>query len=295
MFDWPGATSPSRPSSSSACPASSSRRPSGPWPIFLLGAMLLGTLQVLADEAPPAEAAMGVPIESLILPAVAAVACLGAIRLVPFGLWLAPALLITWLLVGRTLALEARINAAPEGLTADDRTAVLVTILLVGFLAFTGIAAMVPGGLVQPAADGAAAAGDEPAGPRRRRRDRRVPARLPGGLAAGRQPARCALERPDLRGRHRHRGRRAAGDGDPAAHRAGPADPALLPLGRVRRLGAVPAARRRLALADRPARRSWASRSSPGTCSCAAEARLDPRASSSPRAFDDSTRPVLQD
>ena len=32
----------------------------------------------------------------------------------------------------------------------------LVTILLVGFLAFTGIAAMVPGGLVQPAADGAA-------------------------------------------------------------------------------------------------------------------------------------------
>ena len=124
--------------------------------IFLLGAMLLGTLQVLADEASPADAAMGVPIESLILPAVAAVACLGAIRLVPFGLWLAPALLITWLLVGRTLALEARINAAPEGLTADDRTAVLVTILLVGFLAFTGIAAMVPGGLVQPATDGAA-------------------------------------------------------------------------------------------------------------------------------------------
>ena len=95
---------------------------------------------------------MGVPIESLILPAVAAVACLGAIRLVPFGLWLAPALVITWLLVGRTLALEARINAAPEGLTADDRTAVLVTILLVGFLAFTGVAAMVPGGLVQPVA-----------------------------------------------------------------------------------------------------------------------------------------------
>ena len=124
--------------------------------IFLLGAMLLGTLQVLADEAPPAEAAMGVPVESLILPAVAAVACLGAIRLVPFGLWLAPALLVTWLLVGRTLALEARINAAPEGLTTDDRTAVLVTILLVGFLAFTGVAAMVPGGLVQPAGDGVA-------------------------------------------------------------------------------------------------------------------------------------------
>jgi len=117
---------------------------------FLLGAVLFGTLQVLADEAPPAEADIGVPIESLILPAVAAVACLGAIRLVPFGLWLAPALAITWWLVGRTLALEARINGAPEGLTADDRTAVLVTILVVGFIAFTGVAAMVPGGLARP-------------------------------------------------------------------------------------------------------------------------------------------------
>ena len=42
----------------------------------------------------------GVPIEALILPSVAAVACLGAIRLVPFGLWLAPALVVTWLIVG---------------------------------------------------------------------------------------------------------------------------------------------------------------------------------------------------
>jgi hypothetical protein len=35
-------------------------------------------------------------------------------------------------------------------LSADDRTAVLVTILLVAFIGFTGVAAMVPGGLVQP-------------------------------------------------------------------------------------------------------------------------------------------------
>lgn len=121
---------------------------------LLLGAMLLGVLQVLADEASPAEAASGVPIEALILPAVAAVACLGAIRLVPFGLWLAPALVITWLLVRRTLALEARIQRAPTGLSADDRTAVLVTILLIAFIGFTGVAAMIPGGLVQPFSGG---------------------------------------------------------------------------------------------------------------------------------------------
>lgn len=117
---------------------------------ILLAAILIGALQVLADEAAPAEAAAGVAIEALILPAVAAVACLGAIRLVPFGLWLAPALAITWLLVRRTLALEARIHHARTGLSADDRTAVLVTILLIAFIGFTGVAALVPGGLVQP-------------------------------------------------------------------------------------------------------------------------------------------------
>jgi hypothetical protein len=115
----------------------------------LLGAMILGTLQVLNDEVSPAQALFGVPVESLILPAVAAVACLGAIRLVPFGLWLVPALVITWLIVGRTLALEARIHRSTGGLTAEDRSAVLVTVLLVAFLGFTGVAAMVPGGLVQ--------------------------------------------------------------------------------------------------------------------------------------------------
>ncbi len=115
----------------------------------LLGAMLLGTLQVLHDDAAPATVWFGVPIESVILPSVAAVGCLGAIRLVPFGLWLLPALGVTWLIVGRALALEDRINRGQTGLSAEDRTAVLVTILLVAFLGFTGVAAMVPGGLVQ--------------------------------------------------------------------------------------------------------------------------------------------------
>ena len=115
----------------------------------LLGAMLLGTLQVLTDEVHPSQAWFGIPIESLILPSVAAVACLGAIRLVPFGLWLVPALAITWLIVGRTLTLEVRLTRINERLTSDDRSALLVTILLVAFLGFTGVAAMVPGGLAQ--------------------------------------------------------------------------------------------------------------------------------------------------
>jgi hypothetical protein len=117
---------------------------------LLLAAVVVGALQIMADEASPAEAATGIAVEALILPAVAAVACLGAIRLVPFGLLLVPALGATWLLVRRTLALEARIQHSPTGLSPDDRTAVLVTILLVAFIGFTGVAAMVPGGLVLP-------------------------------------------------------------------------------------------------------------------------------------------------
>ena len=117
---------------------------------LLLGAVVLGALQVLADELAPAEAESGVAIEALILPSVAAVACVGAIRLVPFGLWLVPALAVTWLLVRRALALEARINRATSGLTADDQTAVLVMILLVSFIGFSGVAAMVPGALIGP-------------------------------------------------------------------------------------------------------------------------------------------------
>jgi hypothetical protein len=116
----------------------------------LLAAMLLGTLQVLHDEASPTQVWSGVPIESVILPSVAAVACLGASRLIPVGLWLVLALAVTWLIVGRTLALENRIHhEAGVDLSDDERTALTVTILLVAFLAFTGIAAMVPGGLVE--------------------------------------------------------------------------------------------------------------------------------------------------
>ena len=133
--------------------------PPGVWfvAIFLLGAMILGSLQVLGDEAAHTEShALGIPIESLILPAVAAVACIGAIRLVPFGLGLVPALLITGVIVERCLALEARILAAPGGLDDEGRTTVLVTTLIVAFLAFVGVAATVPGGLAQPGTSGAA-------------------------------------------------------------------------------------------------------------------------------------------
>jgi hypothetical protein len=121
--------------------------------ILLLAGTILATLQVIGDVEGPA-ADRGVPIETLFLPAVAAIGCLGAIRLVPFGLGVVPALLLTGLLIDRTLVVEARIAAAPQGPTADDRSRTLVAMLVVALVAFTGVAAIVPGGI----------AGLEPAG-----------------------------------------------------------------------------------------------------------------------------------
>jgi hypothetical protein len=121
---------------------------------LLLGATLLGTLAVLGSlEAPEAE--RGVPIESLILPAVAAIGCLGAIQLVPIGVWLLPALGATALLVDRTVVLEGRILVSDVGITEEERSSIRVAILLTGFIAFVGVGALVPGGLASAIVSGA--------------------------------------------------------------------------------------------------------------------------------------------
>ena len=114
--------------------------------ILLLAATILGTLQVIGDIDGPASE-RGVPIETLFLPAVAAIGCLGAIRLVPLGVAILPALLLTGVLVDRTLSVEARIAATTEDPDADDRSRVLVAMLVVALVAFTGVAAIVPGGI----------------------------------------------------------------------------------------------------------------------------------------------------
>jgi hypothetical protein len=110
--------------------------------------MLLGTLHVLAaDDEDRLAGGAGIPIESLILPAVAAIGCLGAIQLVPLGLALIPALAATAVLIDRALLLESRLVASDHGPTPDDRSMALVTTLVVALVAFVGVAAIVPGGI----------------------------------------------------------------------------------------------------------------------------------------------------
>ncbi len=117
----------------------------------LLVGVALGALQVLAESEAPAAAA-GVPVESIIMTAVAAFAAFGSIRLVPVGVLLVPALITAAWLIARVLATEVRILGAVTGPSGADRTAILVQALVVGFLGFGGIAALVPGGLPEPGA-----------------------------------------------------------------------------------------------------------------------------------------------
>ena len=118
--------------------------------LFTLGAALCATLEVLGDLAPE-----GVPVESLLGPAVTAIAGIGAIRFVPVGLLVVPALGAVAALLAAAAAVERRILASPSGANAADRTALLGLLLLVGFLAFAGIALVVPGALVEPVAGSA--------------------------------------------------------------------------------------------------------------------------------------------
>jgi len=114
--------------------------------VLMLATVLLGSLQVLGEGEP-----RGVPVESLMLPAVAAFAAVGSLRLVPVGLLLVPALAVAGWVIDRCLALEARLEGATAPPRAEDRARVVTLSVIVAFAAFTGVAAMVPGGLVEPA------------------------------------------------------------------------------------------------------------------------------------------------
>lgn len=130
--------------------------------VAALLAVGFATIEVLAAGDPRASALGGVPVEHVIGPAATVVASVGIVRLIPIGLPFLIALgAVAWLLA-RVLRTEARVLASTGGATAGDRSAILVEALVIGFLGFTGVAALVPGGLVEPgAAGGPALAGSD--------------------------------------------------------------------------------------------------------------------------------------
>jgi hypothetical protein len=121
---------------------------------LVFAAMALGVRQVLLEGA---TGYAPVSIESSLLPAVLAAGAIGAVRLVPIGVALIPAVLVAWLLLDVVTRLEARVFDRPSGTTAEDRTALVLAGLAAGFVAFAGIATFVAGGLSDPSASGGTA------------------------------------------------------------------------------------------------------------------------------------------
>lgn len=90
------------------------------------------------------------PFEALLVPAVLTGGAAAAIHLVPIGLGLVPALAGFALALDRVVALESRLLDQETGATDADRSRVLLAAVVTAFVAFTGIATLVPGGLAEP-------------------------------------------------------------------------------------------------------------------------------------------------
>jgi hypothetical protein len=113
---------------------------------LLVAAVAIGALQVFG-EADATTRARGVPIESLIEPAVLAFSGVIAVRLVPVGLALVPAVAAFAWLLDRSLVIESRLAQATSPASAASRTSVLAITVVAGLAAFGGLAALLPGGM----------------------------------------------------------------------------------------------------------------------------------------------------
>jgi len=116
--------------------------------------IVLGGVGLLSGLESPAR-----PYTSLLLPAVLTSGAAAAVHLVPVGLWLLVGLLGLAVVLDQMLALEIGILAQPKGVSDGDRARVLGAAVGTAFVAFTGVAAVVPGGMPEPTAAVTAGAG----------------------------------------------------------------------------------------------------------------------------------------
>lgn len=123
--------------------------PAGLLPI----AVLLAGLGVLRAAGAPSR-----PYQALLLPAVLSGSAAAALHLVPAGPWLLVAVAAFAIVLDRVLELESRIVLQVSGASESDRSQVLVAAVVTAFLAFTGVAALIPGGMPEPGGSSVAGA-----------------------------------------------------------------------------------------------------------------------------------------
>jgi hypothetical protein len=109
--------------------------------------MVVAGIGVLGGREAPAR-----PWASLLLPAALTGGAAAAIHLVPLGLWVLAALIGFAVVLDRIVALEMGILLQPSVVSEGDRAKVMMAAVGTAFIAFTGVAALVPGGMPEPAA-----------------------------------------------------------------------------------------------------------------------------------------------
>lgn len=124
---------------------------------FLVAALLPLVILVAGAGVLEGDEPRSRPFEALLVPAALTGGAAAALHLVPAGLGLVPALAAFALLFDRVVALEMRLVGQPTGVTEADRSRVLLAAVVTAFIAFTGMAALVPGGLAEPGAASLAA------------------------------------------------------------------------------------------------------------------------------------------
>jgi hypothetical protein len=117
---------------------------------FIVALLLPVALLVVGAAALRSDDVPGRPLESLLVPAVLTGGAGAAMQLVPAGLGLVPAIAAFAFAIDRILALELRLLVQATGTTDADRTRILAAATITAFVAFTGVAALVPGGLPEP-------------------------------------------------------------------------------------------------------------------------------------------------
>jgi hypothetical protein len=117
---------------------------------FLIAGLLPVVVLVAGSSALQSDERPGRPFEALLIPATLTGGTAAAIHLVPAGLALVPALAAFAWGLDRVLAMELRLLTQLTGTTDADRTRILAAAVVTAFIAFTGIAVLVPGGLPEP-------------------------------------------------------------------------------------------------------------------------------------------------
>jgi hypothetical protein len=107
--------------------------------------MLLAGLGAYGGDQAPSR-----PFDSLLLPAILTGAAAAVVHVVPPGAWLVVGLVAFAAVLDRIVALEMGLLYQPNGVTDGDRARVLGAAVATAFLAFTGVAALVPGGMPEP-------------------------------------------------------------------------------------------------------------------------------------------------